>query len=42
MTEKAISIDQIVAKGMGPDEPIATNETDEGRSLNRRVEITIE
>lgn len=41
MTEKDIDADQIVAKGMGPNEPIATNDTEEGRSLNRRVEITL-
>ena len=31
----------IFTQGKGSDEPIATNATEEGRSLNRRVEITI-
>ncbi|MES2592063.1 MAG: OmpA family protein [Bacteroidota bacterium] len=36
-----ISKDQVVAKGYGESRPIASNETDEGRSQNRRTEITI-
>jgi len=31
-----------VTSGMGESQPVATNETDEGRQLNRRVEVTIE
>ena len=31
----------ITALGRGETEPIATNDTDEGRSLNRRVEVAI-
>jgi len=33
---------QILVSGMGPDNPIATNDTPEGRQLNRRVEIKLQ
>jgi outer membrane protein OmpA-like peptidoglycan-associated protein len=33
--------DRILAKGYGEKVPVATNETDEGRQLNRRVEMKI-
>ena len=33
--------DRITAKGLGEADPVATNETAEGRNLNRRVEIHI-
>ena len=42
MIEKGIDSDQISHIGVGPDEPIATNDTEEGRAKNRRVEISIE
>jgi len=32
---------QIVTRGRGEDEPVATNDTEEGRSRNRRVEVAI-
>ncbi len=32
---------RLVTSGMGPNSPIATNDTAEGRSLNRRVEIIL-
>lgn len=36
-----IDISQMTIKGMGPDEPIASNESAEGRALNRRVTVKI-
>jgi uncharacterized repeat protein (TIGR01451 family) len=33
--------EQVTIAGKGPDEPIASNETAEGRALNRRVELKI-
>jgi outer membrane protein OmpA-like peptidoglycan-associated protein len=38
---KNIAPERIVSKGYGLSKPVATNNTDEGRQLNRRVEFTI-
>lgn len=38
---KGITEDRISAKGFGEVNPVASNDTDEGRELNRRVELTI-
>jgi outer membrane protein OmpA-like peptidoglycan-associated protein len=38
---KGISKDRLVAKGYGETKPIATNDTDDGRQLNRRTEFKI-
>lgn len=36
-----ISKDQIVVRGYGESKPVASNDTEDGRQLNRRTEITI-
>jgi outer membrane protein OmpA-like peptidoglycan-associated protein len=38
---KGIAANRIISKGYGETVPVATNETDDGRQLNRRVEFTI-
>jgi outer membrane protein OmpA-like peptidoglycan-associated protein len=38
---RGVPTDKIVARGMGPDRPIAENTSTEGRANNRRVEIVI-
>ncbi|MFT3948006.1 MAG: OmpA family protein [Agriterribacter sp.] len=38
---KGIAETRIVSKGYGETKPVATNDTDDGRQLNRRVEFTI-
>ncbi len=37
-----LSSDQITIVGKGPDEPMGSNSTAEGRALNRRVELKVE
>jgi outer membrane protein OmpA-like peptidoglycan-associated protein len=41
MVDQGVPRSRLTAVGMGPDRPIASNDTDEGRSHNRRVEIVI-
>lgn len=41
ITSKGIAESRIASKGYGETKPVATNDTDEGRQLNRRVEFTI-
>ena len=41
LVSKGISTNRIISKGYGKSKPVATNDTDEGRQLNRRVEFTI-
>ena len=32
---------RVSTRGMGPDQPVASNATAEGRAQNRRVEVTL-
>ena len=41
LIKKGIAANRLSAKGMGSEAPIATNDTEEGRAQNRRVEILI-
>lgn len=41
LIKKGIQAPRIVAKGYGSGEPVADNETEEGRQLNRRTEVRI-
>lgn len=40
LVSKGIAADRMVAKGYGPDKPLATNDTEEGRAQNRRTELS--
>src|SRR5262249_50610305 len=40
LTEHGVASSRLTAKGYGEKKPIATNATEEGRSKNRRVELT--
>jgi outer membrane protein OmpA-like peptidoglycan-associated protein len=41
LTGRGVPANRLVTIGAGPDYPIASNDTEEGRAKNRRVEITI-
>ena len=41
LTKKGVSASRMTNKGYGESQPVATNDTDEGRELNRRVELKI-
>jgi outer membrane protein OmpA-like peptidoglycan-associated protein len=38
-TRRGVSPDRLIVKGYGKDKPIASNDTEEGRTQNRRVEF---
>jgi len=41
LKSKGIAVDRMIADGMGEGQPVADNDTDEGRELNRRVELRV-
>ncbi|HSR41059.1 MAG TPA: OmpA family protein [Longimicrobiales bacterium] len=41
LQSRGIATDRIHVEGLGETEPVASNETDAGRQLNRRVEVAI-
>jgi outer membrane protein OmpA-like peptidoglycan-associated protein len=41
LVKRGLAADHLVAKGYGPDKPIADNKTPEGQEKNRRVEFVI-
>ena len=41
LVNKGIASNRLSAKGYGPSQPVDTNDTDEGRQLNRRTEFMI-
>ncbi len=41
LSEKGVDPDSMQAKGVGPDHPIASNESVEGRARNRRIEFCL-
>jgi K(+)-stimulated pyrophosphate-energized sodium pump len=36
-----VNPDQLDAQGIGMDQPIASNETDQGRAQNRRISVIL-
>jgi outer membrane protein OmpA-like peptidoglycan-associated protein len=41
LDKSGVSSERVLARGMGEEKPAATNMTEEGRQLNRRVEISV-
>lgn len=41
LASTGIDQNRLISQGMGPDEPIASNDTESGRAMNRRVELQI-
>lgn len=41
LVSKGFPAAQLVAKGMGPDQPVASNATEDGKSANRRIDFVV-
>jgi outer membrane protein OmpA-like peptidoglycan-associated protein len=41
LIQRGVAAERMTAEGKGEKEPVADNDTEEGRQLNRRVEFTI-
>lgn len=41
LASTGIDQNRLISQGMGPDEPVASNDTESGRASNRRVELQI-
>jgi OOP family OmpA-OmpF porin len=39
LATRGVALERMTARGFGPDRPVASNRTPEGRALNRRVEL---
>ena len=42
LIRKGIAADRLTAEGLGSTQPITSNDTEEGRAQNRRVEVIIQ
>jgi OmpA-OmpF porin, OOP family len=40
LISRGVAEDRLTARGFGPDQPVASNKTADGRAQNRRVELT--
>ena len=41
LVNQGIEAERLTAKGFGPENPIASNDTREGRKMNRRIEFVV-
>jgi len=41
LVSKGLAADRLQTSGMGPDQPVANNDTEEGRARNRRIEFRV-